>query len=193
MSLNDIFKPDPDKSPPQTGGARERGMELRFAAVFLLLFFTLQYGYSASRGSTIEHLVIDVATVRPSAAVINLVAPDAGARASGHRIVSPRGSLSVLNGCEGTETLFLLLAAIIAYKASWRHKLEGAALGLLIVYALNQGRIVALFFAAQQNRKWFDLLHGIIAPTFIIVLGCLFFLWWAGRSAARENGQAGAA
>lgn len=190
MPLNEPPKPNQQ----QPAGFILRGRELRFTFVFLLLFFALQYGYSASRGGMAEHLVIDIATVRPSAAAINLIAPDAGAHASGHRIVAPRGSLSVLNGCEGTETVFLLLAAIAAFKAPWRHKLKGAALGTLIVYMLNQGRIVALFFAAQHERKWFDLLHGTIAPTLIIVLSCLFFLWWARSwGAPGGNEQTGAA
>lgn len=156
--------------------------ELRFAIVFLIIFFIVQYVYSASRGGVIEHIVIDVATVRPSAAILNLISPAENVVASGHRIISPNGSLSILNGCEGTETMFLLIAAILAFRAPWLYKLKGAVLGILIIYVLNQVRIVALFFAAQQSRQWFDLLHGIIAPTLIIALGCLFFLFWSGRS-----------
>lgn len=167
---------------PMNAAAGLKLSELRFAIVFLCIFFMLQYTYSASRSGIIEHIVIDIVTVRPSTTIINLIAPDTDAKASGHRILSPHGSLSILNGCEGTETMFLLLAAILAFKSSWLQKLKGAALGVLIVYALNQGRIVALFFTAQQNRKWFDLLHGYIAPTLIIVLSCLFFMWWASIS-----------
>lgn len=168
-----------DQLDKQSG--KPRGMELRFAFLFLLIFLLLQYGYSACSGTAIEHLVIDVGTVRPSVAVINLIAPDDAAQASGQRILSPLGGLSVLNGCEGTESIFLLLAAIFAFNASWTHKLKGALLGTLLIYLLNQGRIVSLYFAAHHDRHWFDLLHGTIAPTLIIVLGCLFFLFWSGR------------
>lgn len=159
-------------------------IELHFAFIFLLIFLALQYGYSACSGTAIEHLVIDVATVRPSVAVINLIAPDDVAQASGHRILSPLGGLSVLNGCEGTESIFLLLAAIFAFTAPIKHKLKGALIGTLLVYFLNQMRIVSLYFAAHHDRHWFDLLHGTIAPTLIIALGCLFFLFWSGRVAA---------
>ena len=181
MPLDDIRKPSQNKR-----GSLTRGMELRFVLLFLLIFFVLQYAYSASRGSMIEHFIIDIATVRPSAAIINLIAPDTNAKASGHRIISPQGSLSILNGCEGTETMFLLIAAIITFTAPWKQKLKGVLMGIIFVYALNQVRIFALFFAAQQNRKWFDLLHGYIAPTLIIVLGCLFFLWWASSANSNE-------
>ena len=165
-------------------------MEWRFALLFLLLFFGLQYGYSACQGTIVEHVVLDVATVRPSAAAINLIAPDSNAQANGNRIVSPHGSLSVLNGCEGTETLFLLLAAIVAFKAPWKHKLKGAVIGTLIIYGLNQGRIIALFFAAWYDRKWFEMLHGTIAPTLIIVLSVIFFLWWSSESGSSEQKNA---
>ena len=165
------------------------GIEFRFALIFLLLFFALQYGYSACKGGIVEHWVIDIATVQPSTAIINFIAPDAHAQASGHRIVSPHGSISILNGCEGTETLFLLLAAMVAFNAPWKQKLEGMALGTLMIYGLNQLRIIALFFAAQQDRKWFDMLHGIIAPTLIIVLSVLFFLWWTSSNTTGSNEQ----
>ncbi|WP_059424658.1 archaeosortase/exosortase family protein, partial [Sulfuricella sp. T08] len=168
-------------------GFHLRGMELRFALIFLAVFFVLQYSYSTSRGTAFEHLVIEVATVRPSVAVINLIAPKEQAQATGHRIASPQGGLSVLNGCEGTESIFLLLAAITAFTAPWKHKLKGALLGTVFIYLLNQGRIVSLYFSVHHDRHWFDLLHGYVAPTLIIVLACLFFLWWASRDAAVSN------
>ncbi|TCV88211.1 archaeosortase/exosortase family protein [Sulfurirhabdus autotrophica] len=183
MALNNLLNPVMHRVERPRMFARE----LRFALLFLLAFFLLQYGYSASRGTAFEHLVIDVATVRPSAAMINLIAPKEQAQATGHRIVSPLGGLSILNGCEGTESIFLLLAAIVAFSAPWKHKLRGALLGTVFIYLLNQGRIVSLYFAAHYNRHWFDLLHGTIAPTLIIVLGCVFFLWWASRDAAVGN------
>jgi exosortase family protein XrtM len=89
--------------------------------------------------------------------------------------------LSVLNGCEGTETLFLLVAAVVAFAASWRHKLWGILLGGLLVYGLNQIRIVALYFALRHDKELFSALHGYVGPTLIIILCSLFFLWWIGR------------
>ncbi len=164
--------------------------ELRFALLFLFTFFVLQYTYSSSRDGLVEHFVIDLATVYPSTAFINFIDPGEQAIASAHRILSSQGSISVLNGCEGTETLFLLIAAIVAFRASWRSKLKGMLLGAILVYCLNQVRIVALFFAAQENRKWFDMIHGYIAPSLIIVLSCLFFLWWANNVKHDESTNA---
>ena len=183
------FKKLPNPKPQHPKDFFLGGIEFRFVLIFLLLFFALQYGYSASRGGIVEHWVIDLATVQPSTAVINLIVPDSHAQSSGHRIVSPHGSISILNGCEGTETMFLLLAAMVAFNAPWKQKLKGVLLGMLMIYGLNQVRIIALFFAAQQDRKWFDMLHGIIAPTLIIVLSVLFFLWWTSSNTTGGNEQ----
>jgi exosortase family protein XrtM len=166
------------------------GKELRFAIVFLLAFCILQYTYMSSRGSLMEHLVIDVATVSPSVELINFIDSSRNAIAQGNRILAPKGSISVLNGCEGTETLFLLSAAIIAFRTSWMKKLKGMLLGVSLIYCLNQARIVALFFSAQESRKWFDILHGYIAPSLIIVMSSLFFLWWANTSKYNESTNA---
>lgn len=165
------------------------GRELRFALVFLLTFCILQFSYQAGRATLVKHLVIDVATVYPSTALINFIDPGMQAVASGQRILSPQVSLSILNGCEGTETLFLLVAAIAAFRTSWRNKLTGLLLGTCLVYCLNQARIVVLFIAAQQNRQWFEIIHGYIAPSLIIVLCSLFFVWWANAVAGNESTQ----
>lgn len=164
--------------------------ELRFALVFVLTFAVLQTAYTANRGGVLEHIVIDVATVCPSAAIINLIDPKKKAMANGQRIVSPQGSISILNGCEGTETVFLLTAALAAFQASWKNRLKGVLLGAGLVYCLNQARIVTLFFASHENRRWFDMIHGIIAPSLIIVLGSLYFLWWAKGATDDESKNA---
>lgn len=173
--------------PGAVSGMRSFRYELSFAALFLVFFFTLQFVYSMSRGSAVETAVIDLATVKPSALVVGWISPGEQARAEGHRIVSPHGSLSVLNGCEGTESMFLLLAAMLAYPMPWFAKLKGAALGAVLIYLLNQTRIVALYFAHRNSTAAFALLHGYVAPTLIILLASLLFLWWIGRKECRTH------
>ena len=126
----------------------------------------------------IEKAFIDIATVRPSAFIINQLQSAERVHAQGHRLVSSQVKLSVLKGCEGTESLFLIIAAILAFRSPWRHTLAGVALGTVVIYLANQARIVALYFALRHDRELFAALHGYIAPMLIIVVGCLFYLWW---------------
>jgi exosortase family protein XrtM len=152
-----------------------------FALLFLATFGALSALYGAARGTATERLLIDQLTVRPSAAAIALLTPGEKVVARGSQLVSPFARLSILNGCEGIETMLLLIAAIIAYAAPWREKLLAALLGVLLVYALNQIRIVSLFYAFHYDRQLFHLLHGVVAPLFLVACAGLFFLWWLSR------------
>ncbi len=166
-------------SPPTEGN---RFGPIRFAILFLALFVVFQFSYSQARGTVVERVAIDHATVTPSAALINLLTPAERVHAEGHRLVSERVRLSVLNGCEGTEALLLLCAAILAFRAPWKQKLTAILLGGALVYAINQARIVGLYFALRYNKELFDAIHGYIGPTLIVILACLFFLWWVRRA-----------
>ena len=75
----------------------------------------------------------------------------------------------------------LLIAAFIAVAGSWRMRFTGIALGILLIYGLNQIRIVALYFAVRHDKALFELIHGLVGPLAIIAVACLFFAWWIGR------------
>jgi exosortase family protein XrtM len=157
---------------------------LSFVVLFVGAFIALQVAYSSARDTEVERMIVDVATVRPSAAIIDAITPREQVRADGHRLVSPHARLSVLDGCEGTECMMLLIAAILAHRARLRDKLVAMLLGVGLVYAVNQLRIVALYYTFRFERDWFALLHGYIAPTFVVVVAAGFFLWWSRRAAA---------
>jgi hypothetical protein len=47
-----------------------------------------------------------------------------------------------------------------------------------LVFALNQTRIVGLFYAFRHDREQFDLLHTVVMPlVMVLVLGAFFFVW----------------
>lgn len=153
----------------------------RLLLLFLATFFALQYGWEMSRETALEHLVIDDLTVRPAAWVIDTIWPEVGVEARGHRLVAPSGRLNILNGCEGLETLFLLLAAFAAYPFSWRSRLLGMAMGLGLVFVLNQTRIILLWQSFLYDKALFGMLHGTVLPL-LMVAGCLaFFLIFLSR------------
>lgn len=154
---------------------------LLLVTIFLVVFFALQYGWEMSRGSHFEQVVIDQATVAPAAWVINTLTPDQDVMAQEHRLVSSEGSLNILNGCEGLETLFLLIAAIMAYPFTWRVRMQGLGLGLPLVFVLNQARIVLLWYAFLHDRMLFDMLHGIVVPLLLVAACLLFFLAFIAR------------
>lgn len=146
--------------------------------MFLALFALLQYGWQSARGTALERWVIDLGTVKPAAALIGVVTPELRAVPQGASIRAPGGGLNILNGCEGTEVLFLLCAALAVAPLSLRQRMLGLLAGGLLVYALNQARILALFYASRDDRALFDLLHGTVAPLALIAVVGMFFLAW---------------
>ncbi len=156
---------------------RQRAPVWRVAAVFLLTLVLLQYGWSSMRGSATERMVIDQATVGTAVVLIQQFTPEVGAQAKGPRIQAPGGGINVLNGCEGTEVLFLLWAALLAAPLSWRWRLQGALLGTAFVFLINQVRLLSLFYSFRDDRALFNLLHGLVAPGLLVAATLLFVMW----------------
>lgn len=154
----------------------------RLALTLLVVFVALQIAYGAARGTWVERLVIDTLTVKPAASLIRIFSPEVAVRAEGTRLKAPGGGINILNGCEGTEVMFLLYAAFVAAAMlPWRARIAGLLVGTVFVYGLNQVRILALFYAYRSDRALFDLLHGTVAPLALIVLTTLYFLYWLDR------------
>jgi exosortase/archaeosortase family protein len=148
------------------------------AVLFLLLSGLLQWGWSTARGTSIERLVIDQATVKTVAWLIDTLDPSIGVQASGSRLKAPGGGINILNGCDGTEVFFLLASAMVLAPLSWRARLTGLLAGGLLVFVINQGRVLALFHAHRLDRGLFDTLHGLVTPLLLIVATGAFFLFW---------------
>lgn len=166
---------------------RPRAPMWRVALVFLVALAAMQWGWSSLRGSAAERAVIDGATVGTAVLLVNRLTPEVMARAQGSRIQAPGGGINVLNGCEGTEVLFLLWAALLAAPLSWRWRLQGALLGAVWVFALNQARLLALFYSYRDDRALFNLLHGLVAPGVLVAATLLFVAWVYRRHDAAEG------
>lgn len=152
------------------------------ALVFLAVFFILQMTYDACRGSDFEHFILGDLTVAPAAAVINFLTPAVHVKALGNQLIAPGGGITVLKGCEGTEIMFMLVAAFSAVVMPWRRRLAGLGMGVLLVFCLNQARLVALFYVYRSEPSLFNLLHGTVAPIVLILCVALYALYWMGDS-----------
>ena len=147
-------------------------------ALFVAVFAGLQSLWGAARGTSVDRLWIEQLTVRPAAALVRRLTPGVEARPEGARIAAPGGGLNVRNGCDGTEMLFLLAAAVAVAPLSLRTRAGALASGLLLVLALNQARILVLFYAYRADLALFDLLHTIVAPLVLVALIGAFFQCW---------------
>jgi len=143
--------------------------------VFVLCYLVLQGMYARSAGTAVERFFLVDTGSKPAASLINALQPGIGARAVESRIVAPGGGINIANGCEGTDIYFLLIAAFAAAALPWRQRAAGLALGLGLAFALNQGRIIALFHAFRNHRSLFELLHTTILPVLLVAAVGLYF------------------
>jgi exosortase H (IPTLxxWG-CTERM-specific) len=87
-------------------------------------------------------------------------------------------AISVEAGCNGIEALIILVAAMIAFPAPWRHRMWGISFGAVAVQALNLVRVVSLFYIGQWSMDVFHWMH-LYAWQALIMLDVLFvwILW----------------
>lgn len=161
-----------------------------FVIIFLSFFGLISLVWSTARGTAVERLVVEQVTVATSARIISIISPLEEIRADGFRLMSPHVRLSVLNGCEGTESIILIAAAILAFPAPWRRKPFGLLLGVIGIFLMNQLRIVGLFYVLRYKPEWFSFMHGYIAPVLIILAGSLVFIFWLNWAGQEKNDAA---
>ena len=83
--------------------------------------------------------------------------------------------------------MFLLISAIFAFPINLKHKLKGLLYGVPLLYGLNLARIVGLHYVAGYQKSSFEFAHWYVGQTLIIVLSCIFFLFWIAKYAVRND------
>lgn len=96
-------------------------------------------------------------------------------------------NIEIVSGCTGIFTFTLLLSAIVCFPAAWRARLRGLLGGALFILALNQVRIITLFFIGKSYPELFSEMHVFVWQGVIIVAVAFYFYWWVSRSLARRE------
>ena len=114
---------------------------------------------------------------------------DANVIASGKVIRSATNgfAVSIEAGCNGVEATIVLIAAILAFPAPWKHKLAGLAAGIVAVQGLNILRVISLFYLGQWDYKVFEWAHLYVWQALIMLDVLVVWLIWvrvAGRRAS---------
>jgi exosortase H (IPTLxxWG-CTERM-specific) len=115
---------------------------------------------------------------------------DSGVVATGTVISSSTNgfAVSIEAGCNGVEATIVLVAAMLAFPAPWKHKLIGLAVGIVAVQGLNVVRVISLFYLGQWNRDLFEWAHLYVWQALIMLDVLIVWLVWvrtlpAGRDA----------
>jgi exosortase H (IPTLxxWG-CTERM-specific) len=151
---------------------------LRFLFLFLFLLAAL---FVAELLQPVEQYVILPFTAAIAKVCVLLVSAfDSHAIAYGKILQSTNGNfaISIERGCNGVEAVIILVSAMLAFPAPWKHKLVGIGLGFVAIQLLNLVRIISLFYLGQWNRMWFDWFHLYLWQALIVLDALVVFLIW---------------
>jgi exosortase H (IPTLxxWG-CTERM-specific) len=87
-------------------------------------------------------------------------------------------SVTILAGCNGLEAMIVLIAAILAYPAPWKHRVLGIVAGVAAIQVLNLVRIVSLFYIGQWSVKVFEWAHLYGWQVLIMLDVLIVWLLW---------------
>jgi exosortase H (IPTLxxWG-CTERM-specific) len=150
----------------------------RFAAAFAAILLAL---FAAELMRPVQQALVEPWTdLVARASAMLLRAFDRDVVVSGAAIFSASSGFGIVirAGCNGVEATIVLLAAMLAYPAPWRHRLLGFAAGALAVQALNLVRIASLFYLGQWNETAFEWAHLYVWQALIMLDALVVWLLW---------------
>ena len=151
---------------------------IRFFALFLLLQATL-FGMELTPWVQEWFVVPWTNTLAAlSAALVKVFDPQVLANGKVLQSASNGFSVSIEAGCNGVEATIVLVAAILAFPASWKRKLLGLAIGVIAVQGLNIVRVISLFYIGQWNFDVFEWAHLYVWQALIMLDVLIVWLLW---------------
>ena len=162
------------------------GRLLRFLAMFACVYGVLEGMYFILPDDFLRDVYHRCFTT-VGAEIIQLFTPDEPVAARANILQSGTMALEVVRGCDGAGAAFLLIAAITSYPARPWRKLLGLTVAVILIYILNEMRLVGLFYMATRHPPWFLPMHVYFAPTLVIALSCIYFAWWTAFVPVRRN------
>ncbi len=111
---------------------------------------------------------------------------DASITTSGNVIGSSDSPFAVAieAGCNGVEATLVLVAAMLAFPAPWRHRVAGIAIGVATVQVLNVIRVVTLFYLGQWNEHVFEWAHLYVWQALIMLDVLIVWVIWVKMAPA---------
>ncbi len=154
-----------------------KGREIYFVAMFMLflvLFFTF-ISLNTINDNVIVPFTVGISTV--SRWVLTALGYDV--QQKGTILYTDNFGVNIKNGCNGVEAMSILLAAVLAFPASWKSKAIGLMGGIIVVQVINLIRIVILYLTGLHFPSFFHTSHTVIWQSIVIGVALLFWLYWA--------------
>jgi len=102
-------------------------------------------------------------------------------------IISPGLSIEIINGCNGYLATIILLSAMLAFPSGWLPKALGVFGGPVMIFLLNQVRIVSLYLIGLYFPSLFKETHLYVWQTLLITATLVVWVAWADWSLRNQQ------
>lgn len=150
----------------------------RFFVLFLVILVAL---FAAELTPPVQNALVipwTEALAHISAATVTLFDPQVIAYGKILQSKASGFSVSIEAGCNGIEAAIILIAAMLAFPAPWKHRVIGVLAGLFAVQALNIVRVISLFYLGQWNTQVFEWAHLYLWQMLIMLDVLIVWLIW---------------
>jgi exosortase H (IPTLxxWG-CTERM-specific) len=96
--------------------------------------------------------------------------------------------VSIEAGCNGVESVIILIAGMVAFPAPLRLKLLGIAIGFVAVQGVNVLRVISLYYLGKWDAEVFEFAHLYLWQALIMLDVLVVWLLWI-RAVARNQGE----
>jgi exosortase/archaeosortase family protein len=102
----------------------------------------------------------------------------AGAKRVGSLIRLEGAALDINHECTGIFVLLVYATFVAAYPATWWDRTYGIGIGIVVLMAVNVGRLILLTVIASKRPAWFAYFHEyFFQGLFIALLAFLASVW----------------
>ena len=162
----------------------------RFFAIFLVIQAVL---FGIEMLNPVQAAVVQPWTgllAKASAGIVHVIDPSVISYGRVLQSAKTGFGVSIEAGCNGVEAAIILIAGMIAFPSSWKHKLAGIAIGIAAVQVVNLLRIISLYYLGKWNMTVFEFAHLYLWQALIMLdVLVVWLLWirWVGRQAAKTR------
>lgn len=160
---------------------------LKPRVIFVAKFLVALIGFYAlvALNPVNDHVIVPFTEFIASSAAFVLRVLGQRVEAAGTLIQSPRFLMDVQNGCNGVEAMLLLVAAILAFPASFRSRLIGLTIASVAIQILNLFRVSCLVWLGEHHRRIFDFFHVTVWQSIVILAAMSMFVLWSWKFAEK--------
>ncbi len=151
---------------------------LRFVATFLVCLIVLFTAELLQPVQTHVILPFTAAVAHVSAWLMQCFDHGVIARQNDILNAATGSGIEIVAGCNGVEAVLILVSAVLAFPAPWKHRLVGMMLGFVAIQTLNLVRIISLFYLHEHAPVWFEWFHLYLWQALIVLDALVVWLIW---------------